>query len=263
MNILLTVSYDGSAYCGWQFQENGLTVQEVLETALSKYYHSKIRVAGASRTDSGVHALGQRVLFSVANPLCPLDKLPEVINAILPPNVVITAAVKVVDGFQPTRNALKKTYIYNICNSAYPNPLVRNTSAAVRVRLDIEAMQRAAGFFVGTFDFAGFCSAGGSAKTTMRTVFECEIRNSGDMITLKITGNGFLYNMVRIIAGTLIEVGLGKKKAEEISEIIASKERNLAGITAPANGLVLFEVVYDERDFIVTRKTLDRSEVFE
>jgi len=219
-------------------------VQEKIEDALSVLLKRQMTTRASSRTDAGVHALGQRVSFFAPDLRVPVDKLPQVLVGLLPPDISVTAAEVVADDFHVQFHTKSKTYAYNIYSSACPNPLTRRYSAFVPQELNIENMQKAAQFFVGQHDFAAFCAVGGSAKTTIREIFACSMENSGNMYTLKITGSGFLYNMVRIIAGTILYVGLGKIKPENISEIIISRDRKLAGKTMPPEGLTLLEVIY-------------------
>ena len=245
MQILLTISYDGTAYAGWQRQQNAIAVQQKLEEALSTLLNQPITTKAASRTDAGVHALGQRAVFLVENLLLPLDKLPQVLTGYLPHDISITTAEAVPDSFSPRFDAAYKTYAYNFYNAQTPNPLKRRYSAFVPRPLDITAMQKAAKHFIGVHDFTAFQATGSSAKTTTREIYACTIcKHPSNLITLTITGNAFLYNMVRIIAGTLLYVGLGKIQADTIPVIIKSKDRTKAGKTMPPEGLTLLEVGY-------------------
>lgn len=259
MQILLTIAYDGTNYAGWQRQENALAVQEKLENALSALLSHPVDVRAASRTDAGVHALGQRASFFAPDLRVPLDKLPIVLVGLLPENISVTAAEAVPESFNPRFNAKQKTYVYNIYNVKYPNPLLSRYSAFVPEKLDFAAMQKAAKFFIGKHDFAAFCATGGSAKNTVREIFNADCTKSlssislevgnkqhNGLISLKITGGGFLYNMVRIIAGTVVYAGMGKISPEAIPQIIESKERKNSGKTMPPQGLVLLEVCYDD-----------------
>ena len=245
MQILLTVAYDGTDYAGWQRQENAIAVQEKLENALSQIMGREITVRAASRTDAGVHALGQRASFFTPEMRIPLEKLPQVITGYLPDNISVTGAKEVLENFNPRFDAKEKTYIYNIYNAPLPNPLLSRYSAFIPLELNFTAMQEAAKSFIGKHDFAAFCAAGSSAKTTVREIYNCEInRKENNLVSLTITGNGFLYNMVRIIAGTIVYAGLGKIPPESIHEIITLKKRENAGKTMPPQGLVLLEVKY-------------------
>jgi len=246
MQILLTIAYDGTNYAGWQRQENAIAVQQKIEEALSAILNRSVTVQGASRTDAGVHAIGQRAAFTAPGLLVPLDKLPQVVNGLLPPDISVTAAEIVPNEFNPRFDAECKTYTYQIYNAAYPNPLFARYSAFVPQRLNIAAMQKAAVQFIGRHDFAAFCATGSSAKTTVREIYECNVKKQkSGTITLTITGNAFLYNMVRIIAGTILYVGLGKIPTIEIGEIIALKDRKCAGKTMPPQGLTLQNIVYN------------------
>lgn len=244
MQILLTMSYDGTVYAGWQRQENALAVQEVVENALAGLLSRELTVRAASRTDAGVHALGQRASFFAPDLRVPPEKLPAVLNALLPEDISVTAAEIVPEDFNPQFHARRKTYVYNFYNAPHPNPLFSRYSAFVPQELDFGAMQAAAEFFVGRHDFAAFCAVGSSAKTTVREVFSCAVEKQNGLIAMKITGGGFLYNMVRIIAGTVLYVGLKKIPQKKIPEIIASRERKNAGKTMPPQGLVLLDVKY-------------------
>ena len=243
-NILLTISYDGTNYGGWQKQPNSITIQEKLETALSRVFNKSISVLGASRTDAGVHALGQKACFFTDNLLIPIDKLPFVINSFLPRDITITSASIAPIDFHPRFDALKKTYLYHIYNNSFPNPLLRNYAWHVRYPLDVSVMKTAAEHFLGKHDFSAFCSANGNAKTFTRSIFDIEVFTNSPSVFISVTGDGFLYNMVRIITGTLMYVGIGKTKPCAIPFIIEEKERALAGITAPANGLTLMDIKY-------------------
>jgi tRNA pseudouridine38-40 synthase len=244
MRVLLTAAYDGTDYAGWQRQANAVSVQQRLEEALSSLLGHTVKTAAASRTDAGVHALGQRVCFSADALRVPLDKLPQVLNALLPNDIAVSAAREVPEGFNP-RHAVSKTYRYQFYNAPCPDPLLTRYSAFVPQALRVGAMREAAAFFVGRHDFAGFCAAGSSARTTARTVFSCEVRAEGSLLRMFICGEGFLYNMARIVAGTLLYAGLGKVKPEEIPDIIASGDRTRAGKTMPPAGLTLMEVRYE------------------
>ena len=241
--ILLTVSYDGTAYCGWQFQENGPSIQEALEKALEKALGVFTRVTGASRTDAGVHALGQRAHFDTDSSIPP-DKYPFVLNRYLPEDIRVTAGVRVPDDFHARFQAVGKLYTYRIHNAPHPSAIFRNCTAHVPLRLNERAMQASAEALLGTHDFSAFAAAGGQAKTTVRTLDFIHVDRQGDEVTLRVHGNGFLYNMVRIIAGTLIDVGHGKLDGACIARAIGSRNRLDLGVTAPARGLELTRVEY-------------------
>jgi len=256
---LLTIAYKGTNYAGWQRQDNANTVQEEIERALSELYKQPMTVLGASRTDAGVHAMGQACAFSVSDDFVPVDKLPLAMNTKLPSDIAVIEAREVHEEFHPIFDAKNKTYVYKIYADVIRNPLVGDTSWHVYQRLDIDAMKEAAAYFVGEHDFSAFCAANGSAKTFVRRVNSAEVylepsgeSSAGDrgrsplqhMLCFRVNGDGFLYNMVRIMAGTLVYVGMGKIKAHDVPEIIASKDRARAGITAPPEGLCLVRVFY-------------------
>ena len=245
MGILLTIAYDGTNYCGWQMQKNGLSVHGALEIALQKIFNCNFSMLGASRTDAGVHALGQQahLMLEGTNPI-PLDKLPLAVNSVLPPDIRIMAAKQVSDSFHPINDAKSKTYSYRIYNDRYQNPLMRQYSAFVPTTLDMEKMAQAAGFFIGEHDFAAFCASGSSVKSTIRTIYNLNVTKQNNIIEITVNGNGFLYNMVRIIAGTLTDVGCGKIIPDEIPYIIASADRVRAGKTMPPQGLTLVKIFY-------------------
>ena len=242
--ILLTVSFDGTAYVGWQFQENGPSIQNEIEKALEKALGQFIRVTGASRTDAGVHALGQRAHFDVRSSIPP-EKYPFVLNRYLPEDIRVTAAIQVPDDFNARFRAAGKLYTYRIHNAAHASAIFRHCTAHVPVELDTEAMQRCGKSLLGTHDFSAFAAAGGQAKTTVRTIDYFSVERQGQEVVLRVHGNGFLYNMVRIIAGTLIDVGHGKLDEGCIARAIESKNRLDLGVTAPACGLELTRVEYD------------------
>jgi len=244
VKILLTVAYDGTNYAGWQRQENAISVQQSLEKALANLLGQPTKLSAASRTDAGVHALGQKAVFMAEYMPIPLDRFPLALNKFTSDDIIVREAKLVSDEFNPRFDAMFKTYRYQIYNARLPNPLESRYSAFVPRPLDIEKMKQAAKKIIGTHDFAAFCATGSSAKTTIRTIFGCDIKKDGDMIQMLVSGNAFLYNMVRIIAGTLIYVGMGKIEAEAIPNIIASKERSLTGKTMPPEGLTLMDIFY-------------------
>ncbi|MCL1878060.1 MAG: tRNA pseudouridine(38-40) synthase TruA [Defluviitaleaceae bacterium] len=245
MQILLTISYDGTNYAGWQRQDNAVAVQEKVEDAIGSIIGRAVSLRAASRTDAGVHALGQRASF-FAHDLCvPLNKLPQVLNGRLPGDISVVAAVEVPENFNPQFDAKQKTYIYKIQNSPHPNPLLSRYAAHIPQTLNLSRMQEAAKHFIGVHDFAAFCATGSSAKTTVREIFAIEVKTQEEYgAEIRVSGSGFLYNMVRIIAGTLVYVGLGKISPDDTAQIIASKNRTKAGKTMPPQGLVLVEVMY-------------------
>lgn len=255
-NILLTIEYDGTDFCGWQRQPGVRTVQGQLEQVLTKVCGKEIKLNGTSRTDAGVHALGQRASFRGEFGI-PTDRIMLAVNNMLCggmnvrgkcSDVYIREVREMPAGFHARFDAKGKKYRYIIKNSGEMDVFARNYCYQVKTPLDLAAMEEAAALIVGTHDFACFQAAGGNPReTTVRTVFSLDVfrREDGD-IAIEITGDGFLYNMVRIITGTLVEVGQGKKKPQEMPSIIMSKERQRAGHTAPPEGLYLVEIYYGE-----------------
>ncbi len=245
--ILLTLSYDGSAYAGWQRQENAMAVQEKVEKALHKLTGDRIGITGASRTDSGVHALGQRAHFDTRSHIPP-DKYPFALNTCLPPDIRVLEGREVGGGFHARFDAKGKRYTYRIHNAPHASALMRNLSAHVPQSLDLAAMEKSLPSLIGTHDFAAFQAAGGTAKTTLRTLWKAALVKQGDELSLTVEGNAFLYNMVRIIAGTLIDIGLGRITPAAFATALSSGDRLDLGITAPAKGLELTRVFYEDAD---------------
>ncbi len=247
--ILLTVEYDGTNYAGWQRQLNGLAVQQVLEEALRKATHEPIVVTGASRTDAGVHALGQAVHFDTESRIPP-EKYPFVLNTMLPRDVRVHTGREVPPEFHARFMTRGKRYTYRITNSRHASALRRNSHVHVPVPLDINLMHQAAPQLLGKHDFAAYQAAGGTAKTTVRTIRSVTLDTWEDEIILTVEGDAFLYNMVRIIAGTLIEIGQGKRGVNAFSEAFETLDRLSLGVTAPPHGLELTKVYYPEEAFI-------------
>ena len=241
--VLLTIEYDGSAYCGWQRQLNGPSVQQKVEEALFKVTGERIGIIGASRTDAGVHALGQRAHFDMGSNI-PADKVPFALNTRLPRDIRVTAGREVDEHFHARFDAAGKEYGYLIYNRRHPSALLRDLSAHVSVRLDESVMERACRHLPGTHDFAAFQAAGGTAKTTIRRIDSVSVGRQGDEIRLVIYGTAFLYNMVRIIAGTLIYVGQGRLPEDVFARAIETGDRLQLGPTAPPQGLCLNRVDY-------------------
>lgn len=236
--IMLTVAYDGSNYNGWQFQPNGTTIEGEINRALSELYRNKITVIGGSRTDSGVHALSNVAVFDTLG-FIPPEKIAYAVNQGLPEDIRIKKSEEVAIDFHPRKVKTRKTYEYHIINEEFPNPLKRLYAHYTYRPMKVELMQEAAKYLIGEHDFKSFCSAGGTAKTSVRTIYQLEVMKQDTEITIRIQGNGFLYNMVRIIAGTLMEIGRGEYPPEYMKEIVESLDRSKAGPTAPARGLVL------------------------
>ena len=242
--LLLKLEYFGAPYCGWQRQLNGRSVQEEVEKALRRLTKEPITVTGASRTDAGVHALGQHAHFDSATRI-PQDKLPFALNTMLPSDIRALQCWEVPSHFSARFDARGKEYGYLILNRRHPSALWRDHSAHVALPLDVCAMQRAAQTLPGCHDCAAFQAAGGTAKTTVRTIHSVSIQQEGEQFRLLIRGDAFLYNMVRIIAGTLIQVGLQKLPEDSFQRAFASLNRLDLGPTAPAQGLTLHQVFYE------------------
>lgn len=243
--IRLIVAYDGTNYRGWQVQPNGMTIEEVLNRKLSQLLSEDIKVIGASRTDSGVHSLGNVAVFDT-NTRMPADKIAFALNQRLPEDIVVQGSCGVAQDWHPRYQKSVKTYEYRILNRTFRMPSRRLDTYFYHYPLDVEKMQRAAEYLVGEHDFKSFCAVGAQVKTTVRTVYACDVTKENEIITIRVTGNGFLYNMVRIIAGTLIRVGGGDLDPEEMPGILSALDRNAAGPTAPAHGLTMIGIVYDE-----------------
>ena len=226
--IKLTVAYDGTNYHGWQVQPNAVTIEGKLNEAISELTKETIQVIGASRTDAGVHALGNVAVFDTESRI-PGEKFSYALNQRLPDDIVIQQSQEVDKDFHPRYCTCEKTYEYVILNRKFPLPEYRNTAFFYYGDLDIKAMQEATKAFLGEHDFAGFCSAGAQVKTTVRTIYELTVeKKDNDMICIRVRGNGFLYNMVRIIAGTLLEVGKGNIEAKSLENRIAAADRSQA-----------------------------------
>lgn len=244
MRVKLVVAYDGTDYCGWQVQPNGITVEEVLNRELSRLFKEEITVTGASRTDSGVHSLGNVAVFDTGTRM-PAEKISYAINQRLPEDIVVQDSCEVPEDFHPRFAASQKTYEYKILNRKFPMPTLRRDTLFYCHPLDEGRMRQGAAFLVGTHDFTSFSSVKAQTNTFVRTVYELTVeRTEDDIIHIRITGNGFLYNMVRIIAGTLLLVGAGKLEPEDVGRILAAKDRGAAGPTAPAHGLTMIGITY-------------------
>jgi tRNA pseudouridine38-40 synthase len=243
-NIRLIIEYDGSRYAGWQRQKNAVTVQQKLEEALEKLTGEEVRVIGSGRTDSGVHARGQTANF-VTGSRIPPERFSYALNCLLPRDIRVTASEEVSMEFHAQFSATAKTYRYSMVVGPHGTAIGWQYYHTVYTPLDVQAMMQAAEHFKGTHDFAAFMAAGSPVRSTVRTIFHSRIEQEGSFIHYVVTGNGFLYNMVRIMAGTLIEVGKGKIQPYRIPEILASRDRVQAGFTAPPEGLFLEEVFYE------------------
>lgn len=241
--VKLVVAYDGTNYQGWQVQKNGETIESVLNRALCDLTGEEIHVSGASRTDAGVHAMGNVAVFDTSVRM-PGEKFVYALNQRLPEDIRVQHSCEVPMDFHPRYQETVKTYEYRILNREFPLPAHRFNSYFTYRPLDEKRMQQAAGYLVGEHDFRSFCAAGAQVKTTIRTIYQVEVCRDGELITIRITGNGFLYNMVRIIAGTLMKIGQGEWEPEDMPGILAAKDRLKAGPTAPAKGLTLMEISY-------------------
>ena len=241
--VKLVVAYDGTNYCGWQIQENGITKEEVLNKTISDLVGEPIAVIGASRTDSGVHAMGNVAVFDTESRI-PAEKMSFALNQRLPEDIRIQHSCEVPLDWHPRYCDTRKTYIYRILNRRFAIPTERLYSHFFYYPLNVEHMQQAADYLVGEHDFKSFCTPRTQVLSTVRTIYYIQIQKEGDMISITINGNGFLYNMVRIIVGTLLKVGTGLYPPEHVKEILDAKDRRIAGPKAEARGLILQEIEY-------------------
>ncbi len=242
-NYKILVSYDGSKYCGWQKQKDSLGIQGELEYAAKNIFNLKnIEITGSGRTDAGVHALGQVANFRTSTTI-PIEKIPEVFNNNLPKDISVLEASIVEDVFHARHSAKGKTYRYQIYQSRIRSPFLKDYSYQVKFDLDLKKMKEEIKSLEGVHDFAGFMSSGSSVKSTVREIYRADIFTYDDLLVIELEGNGFLYNMVRIIVGTLVDIGRGSIK-EKLCDIIESKDRKRAGHTAPPQGLFLKKVKY-------------------
>lgn len=242
--IKLVVAYDGTNYCGWQVQPSGVTIEEMLNHALTDLLGEEIQVIGASRTDAGVHSLGNVAVFDTVTRIPP-EKICYALNQRLPEDIAVQHSCEVPEDFHPRRCYSEKTYLYRILNRKIPVPTLRHDTYFYYRDLDVGKMQQAALYLVGSHDFKSFCSAKTAVKDTVREILSCTVvRTPEDVVEILVSGTGFLYNMVRIIAGTLISVGVGEIKPETLEEILEKKDRSAAGPTAPAKGLTMQGIKY-------------------
>ena len=243
-NIALRLSYDGSAYHGWQVQKNEISVAETLETALTKICGHPVKTVDCGRTDAGVHALRYCANFRTDCRI-PIDRFPLAVNSRLPGDISVSDAVEAPEDFNAIGSCLKKEYIYRILNSAVPDPFLQKRACFYPQRLDLSLMQQAARAFEGTHDFKAVRSLGTETKTTVRTVYWCRAEKEGDLITISICADGFLYNMCRAMAGTMVYSSYGKLLPEEIPGLLQIGDRRLTGPTMPPQGLYLNRVWYE------------------
>jgi len=242
-NIKLTVAYEGTAYNGFQRQMNGIGVQQILETRLAKLFGHELKMYGAGRTDTGVHAYGQVVNFHTDGTI-PIERIMIASRCLLPHDIVITEAREVDERFHAQYSATSKIYVYKIYPHVTPDPFLRNYAWHIRRKLDVPAMEFAAQSIIGIHDFSAFRAAGGANISPVREIMAVDYEFNQKILEISFLGTGFLYHMVRNLTGTLIEVGLGARKASDFKVILESCERKKAGITAPAHGLYLKEVRY-------------------
>ena len=243
-NVVLRLRYDGSAYHGWQIQKNDITVAETLENALEKVTGEKVRMIGCGRTDAGVHALRYCANFR-SDMNIPSDKIPLAVNARLPDDISVTAACYAPDEFNAITSCIKKEYVYKILNSNIRDPFLAKRVCFWPQKLDVELLAQAGKQFEGTHDFKAVRSLGTETKTTVRTVYSCNVEKSGDIISIAVCADGFLYNMCRAIVGTMVYASYGKLKPEDIPLLLEKGDRRLTGPTMPAQGLYLNRVWYD------------------
>jgi tRNA pseudouridine38-40 synthase len=246
--IKLTVAYDGTGYCGWQIQPNGKTVEGVLDEAIERLTGEKVHVIGASRTDAGVSALGNVAVFDTDSTI-PGERFAYALNTIMPEDVSIVGSCEVASDFHPRHCDTRKTYEYRIVSSKFPIPQLRNSTWNIREPLDVAKMREAAEYLIGEHDFKSFACVRTDAESTVRTIYSLEVEEEdlfGDakMYTVRVRGNGFLYNMVRIIAGTLVQVGKGQIPPSRVKEMLDACDRTQSGQTAPPQGLTLVGIEY-------------------
>lgn len=244
--VRLTVAYDGTNYHGWQVQKNGITIESELNRCLSELLQEPIEVIGASRTDAGVHALGNIAVFDTKARM-PAEKISYALNQRLPEDIRVQKSEEVATDWHPRHCDSRKTYEYRIYRGEFPLPTKRLYSLFIYHKLDVDKMQEAAGYLVGEHDFKSFCQTGAQVESTVRTIYEAKVMEEGTDLVIRVTGSGFLYNMVRIIAGTLLEIGKGKKSPADMQAIIAAQNREAAGPTAPPQGLTLIKYEFLEK----------------
>lgn len=250
MRYVLKIAYDGTEYAGWQRQKNALSVQECLENALEQALDIDVRVVASGRTDAGVHAAGQVCHFDSDSLTVPPEKLPDCLNRFLPPDIRLLEGWEGRDGFDSNRSAKRKTYCYSLYESRREMPLLERYAVRVDELPKIEDLRRVAKLFEGEHDFKAFCASGSSVKTTVRTVYEVKVEEMETfalrVVKIYVTGNGFLYNMVRTMAGELLDLASGKKAEESLQKAFQTGDRNLLGKTMPAKGLLLQSVEYNQ-----------------
>jgi tRNA pseudouridine38-40 synthase len=245
-NFKLIVEYDGAAYCGWQRQKNGVSIQQILDEAIALIVCEKVTLIGSGRTDAGVHAINQVANFKSSTVL-PAEKIFRGVNSVLPQDIVVKSLNEVHVDFHAQRDVQSKIYVYRICNQRLRPVLGRNYFWFIRFPLDLEMMGKAAKYLIGTHDFSCFCATGSDVKDRIRTIIAIDVKSGADgLIEITVEARGFLKYMVRNIVGTLVEVARGKRNPQDMKEIIDSRNRDIAGVTAPACGLFLKEVKYEQ-----------------
>lgn len=243
--IKLEVAYDGTNYHGWQIQPEAITIESELNKNLSELLREDIKVIGASRTDAGVHAYGNVAVFDTVSRI-PSEKIGLALNTRLPEDIRIQSSREVPEDFHPRHCDSVKTYEYHILNTNIPIPTERLYSYFFYRSLNIEKMQEAAGYLIGEHDFKSFCSAKTQVTETVRIIYQLDVFREGNFVKIRVSGNGFLYNMVRIITGTLLQVGIGYYQPEEMAIMLEQKDRTVAGACAPARGLRLVNIYYPD-----------------
>lgn len=248
--IKLTVAYDGEQYCGWQRQPGRETIEGKLDQAIKALTGEDIQVIGASRTDAGVHAAGNVAVFDTLSSI-PAEKFAAALNTVLPDDIAVQESRQVPDRFHPRHCKTVKTYEYTICNSEYRIPQLRRVSWHLPYKMDTDKMRAAAGYLIGTHDFRSFASSRTTVPSTVRTLYALDIFEDDPLIIIRVTGNGFLYNMVRILAGTLAMVGCGRIPVKKVHEMLEAHDRTKAGMTAPPQGLTLIQIQYPDGEDIL------------
>ncbi len=243
-NIKLTIEYDGKDFNGWQKQDNKLNIQGEIERAIETVTGEKVNLIGSGRTDAGVSALGQVANFKLETNQMPIEKMAYAINSQLKKSIRVKKAEEVDEKFHSRYTCKQKTYQYTINNSEQGTAIFRNIEYHFPLKLDEEKMNEAVKYLIGKHDFKSFKASGTSSKNSVRIIYDAKVTREGELVKIELTGSGFLYNMVRIIAGTLLDVGQGKIEPEEVKEILEKKDRSFAGKTLPANGLCLMKVEY-------------------
>ena len=244
-NIKITIEYDGKDFNGWQKQPNKLNIQGEIERAIEEITGEKVDLIASGRTDAGVHALAQVANFKIEKDI-PIEKIPYALNSKLKKSIRVKSAEEVDEKFHSRYTCKRKTYRYVINNSLQGTAIYRNLQYHFPEKLDEEKMNKGIKYLIGEHDFKSFKASGTSSKSSVRTIYDAKVTREGEIVTIELTGNGFLYNMVRIISGTLVDVGIGKIKPEDVKDILEARDRLKAGRTLPPTGLYLVDVKYEE-----------------